>query len=441
MDLAALVFKRAEQWNGELETMDLEPLARTSGFQKRSQRKISIRDMTLGIMAVVAAGNVSLERLAASIGRRARKLYTKQALHKRLAPSIGAYLLMVFGRCLYPALQEAIGQGLLAPFRRVLLHDSTTVALPSRFAKVFPGSANKRKAFSQLKIQVVCDLLNATVEQLSFSGFTRNDQRASPDILALLRPGDLVIRDLGYFVLSVFEAIGKRGAFFLSRYRYGTILLDPLTLRPIPLAKVLKKQGFFDAHVLLGVEAKVPVRVVAVAVPEAIANQRRRNLRHNRDQSLNPGKEHFYLLGWSIFLTNVDQELWPAKSLPIIYRLRWRIETLFKAWKSYLRLTEVNDRCLPMLHLSIMTKLIFCAFVYRTCQDLEIMTSSAARRVSLLRTANILSSLALYLEAIFVKLTPSRLLAQLLEQHAFYEARRDRRNFQQNILSVLSHVG
>ena len=117
----------------------------------------------------------------------------------------------------------------------------------------------------------MCDLLNATVEQLSFSGFTRNDQRASPDILALLRPGDLVIRDLGYFVLSVFEAIGKRGAFFLSRYRYGTILLDPLTLHPIPLAKVLKKQGFFDAHVLLGVEAKVPVRVVAVAVPEAAA--------------------------------------------------------------------------------------------------------------------------------------------------------------------------
>ncbi len=441
MDMSAAVFNQVQEWIGEVEAMDIEPLARACGFQKRSQRKIALRDLTLGVMAVVAAGHLSLERVATSIARRARGRYSKQALHKRLGPSVGAFLLAVFGRCMRPAIQDAVARGLFACFDRVLLHDSTTIGLPPRFAGRFPGSANQRGAFSQLKIQVVCDLLGARVEHLSLSGFTRNDQRASPDILSLLRAGDLVIRDLGYFVLPVFAAIIERGAFFLSRYRHDTTLLDPSTHRPIPLAKILKKRGFFDSSVLLGAQAKVPVRVVAVPVPDAVANRRRRNLRRNRDQSLNPGKEHFYLLGWNIFVTNVGAGVWPATQLPIIYRLRWRIETLFKGWKSYLDLTELNDRCPAMIHLSVMTKLIFCAFVYRTCMHIEIAPLTAGRRVSLLRVANILSSLALCLEAAFVKLTPQRLLAQLLDQHAFYEQRPDRCNFQDNMLAILSPLG
>jgi hypothetical protein len=441
MDLATVVFQQVDDWIVEIEAMDVEALARETGFQKRSQRKIPMQDLALGIMAVVAAGRLSFERVATSIACRARKRYSKQALHKRLESSVSGFLLAVFGRCMQPAMREAISHGLFTSFGRVLLHDSSTIALPERYSKHFPGSANQRKAFSQLKIQVVCDLLCARVEHLSLSAFTRNDQRASPDILALLRPGDLIIRDLGYFVLCVFAAIIARKAFFLSRYRHDVILLDPLTQRPIPLAKVLKKQGFFDAQVLLGEDAKIPVRLVAVAVPDAVANQRRRKLRQNRDQSLHPGKEHFFLLGWNIFVTNVGADVWTTQQLPIIYRLRWRIETLFKAWKSYLALTELNDRSLAMVHLSVMTKLIFCAFVYRTCQHIEISLDNPSRHLSVLRVANILSAVALCLEAAFVKLTPKRLLAQLIDHHAFYEQRSDRRNFQEDILATQLPLG
>jgi hypothetical protein len=394
----------------------------------------------MGIMAVVATSRISLERVAASIARRAGKSYSKQALHKRLSATVSTFLLAVFGQCMKPAMREAFSHGLFASFKRVLLHDSTVLSLPTRYASHFPGSANRRKAFSQLKIQVVCDLLRASVEHLSLSGFTRNDQRAAPDILALLLPGDLIIRDLGYFVLSVLADIIARKAFFLSRYLYGTVILDTKTQRPINLVKVLKKHGGFDAHVLLGKNARVPVRLVAVSVPDAVANQRRRKLRQNRDQSLNPGKEHFFLLGWNIFVTNVDSQVWPAKQLPIIYRLRWRIETLFKAWKSYLALTELSDRCLAMIYLSVMTKLIFCAFVFRTCHNIEVSLDTP-RHVSILRLANILAPLALCIEAAFVNLTPQHLLAQLIDKHAFYEQRSDRCNFHDCIAAVQSPLG
>lgn len=440
MDLSVMMHSQADQWVGEIESLDIESLARSTGFQKRSQRNINIRSVVLGVMAVAAAGRLSFERVAASIARCAKSRYSKQALHKRLGASVIDFLAAVFIRCIQPTMQEATAQGLFTHFNRVLLHDSTTIALPERYAGAFPGSANQRKAFSQLKIQVVCDLLHSRVEQVSMSGFTRNDQRASPDILDQLRAGDLVIRDLGYFVLSVFRDIALRKAFFLSRYRHGVTVLDPATQRPIPLAKLLKKRGFFDAQVLLGEEAKVPVRLVAVAVPDAVANQRRRTLRQNRDRTLNPGKEHFYLLGWNIFVTNVGADLWPAKQLQVVYRLRWRIETLFKAWKSHLALTQLSDQCLAMVRLSVMAKLIFCAFVYRTCHDIE-TSDIAGRHASLLRVAKILSNLAICFEAAFAKLTPQQLLAQHLQQHAFYDMRHDRQNFQEILFEIQHPLG
>lgn len=436
MNFSAVVLQQIDAWIGEIEKMDIETVARETGFQKRSQRKIDIKDLALGVLAMVATGRLSYERVAASIARRAQKRYSKQALHKRIGPCVGNFLSAVFSRCMQPTMKEAVSRGLFSSFKRVLLHDSTTIPLPKRYASHFPGSSNQRTSFSQLKIQVVCDLLIGRVEHLSLSGFTRNDQRAAPDILTLLRPGDLIIRDLGYFVLSVFEAIIAAKAFFLSRYRHDVAVIDPVTHRPIPLVKLLGKKGFFDAQVLLGRDAKMPVRLVAVPVPDDVANERRRQLRQNRDKTLNPNKEHFYLLGWNIFVTNVDSDIWPAKQLPVIYRLRWRIETLFKAWKSHLALNKISTTCIAMIHLSMMTKLVFCAFVYRICHHIESAFHVTRCHVSILRVANILASIALCLEAAFVKMTPQHLLMELIKHHAFYEHRSDRRNFWDGILTA-----
>jgi hypothetical protein len=427
-----------EQWKQEINTMDVEALARATGFQQRTQRKVRLPDFVGGLLAVAAAGHQSLERVAASIARCARVKYSKQALDKRLGTAAVGFLAAVFVRCFRPALREASDRGLFTAFTRVLLHDSTSLALPKRYAADYPGCTNQHGSSSQLKIQLVCNLLDSTVAQVALSGYTRNDQSAAVDILEELRPGDLLIRDLGYFTLSVFRQIAQRSACFLSRYRHDVTVLDPATHRPIPLAKVLGKQGFFDAWVLLGVQEQLPVRLVAQPVPEAVANARRRTLRQGHDRKLNPSKEHFFLLGWNIYITNVAEEVWSAATFPPLYRLRWRIETLFKAFKSHLALTLLSHQSLKMIRLSVMTRLIFCAFVYRTCHHLELSGAQRGRHASILRVANLLSGLALCLEAAWVGLTPQALLAQLLEQHAFYEQRKDRKNFQELLAACLT---
>ena len=49
-----------------------------------------------------------------------------------------------------------------------------------------------------------------------------NDKTFGTECLATLRPGDLCIRDLGYFSLEDLDQMDQRGAYFISRLKLNT---------------------------------------------------------------------------------------------------------------------------------------------------------------------------------------------------------------------------
>jgi hypothetical protein len=411
----------------QLTQLDTESLARQSGFLKRAPRKIPLTAFLLALVALAAEATLSLERIAAVISLVAKVPYTKQALHKRLNATVENFLTQVAMALFGQLTEETSAQGWLRPFRRVLLHDSTVEALPDHLAILFPGSSNQRKKKrAALKIQIIADLLQCTLVGCSLSGFTRNDQAAAPDILAFAARGDLILRDLGYFSLTVLAALHLKGASFLSRFKHGVRVYD-LQGRPFDLTRQLKSHGRLDQEVLLGAE-QVQVRLVALRVPEAVANERRRQARANHDGRYQPTRERLQLLGWTIFVTNVGRNLWPTQALASVYRLRWRVEMIFKAWKSHLGLRQFNARSASLLRLSIMTKLLFCVLVYRFCNALELL-GDGQRHVSLLRLARIVGQCACLFAAAILQITPDNWLDYQLSKHLFYEQRRDRKNF------------
>jgi hypothetical protein len=421
-----------ERARATLLTLEVEAIARRSGFLRRRPRKISMGDLALALMAVGAESVLSLERVAHWIGLAAHTSYSKQAFHQRLGPEVEPFLAglaaALFGSFLRP-LQTG---GWLAPFRRVLLHDSTTHSLPDRFARAFPGPRNARnKTTAALKIQCVADLLQGAVVHLSLSGFTRNDQAAAADILALARPGDLILRDLGYFSLEVLARLQSAGAFFLTRWRRDLTLRDAGTGQTFSLARRLRQQGRLDAVVWVG-EQRRAMRLVALAVPEEVANQRRHRARTNRDRRLKPGSEARFLMGWNIFLTNVEQTLWPAAVLARVYGLRWRVELIFKTWKSHLGLCRLNCRSADLLRLSALSKLLFCALMVGCCASLEALCSHP-RHVSLLRLARALAECPLTVCAMLLGISAEQCLQHDLQRHLFYETRTDRTNFYQQL--------
>ena len=175
---------------------------------------------------------------------------------------------------------------------------------------------------------------------LDVSSFRDNDQGYSPNIIQILKRGDLIIRDLGYFVLKVFKKLNERGIFFISRMKKHVNIFLKKDEPAIDLAKMLKKRGNLDIEVFLPKE-KLPVRLIALPVKEEIASERRRKARTNRDRRCSPNKEHLYLLGWELFITNIQKEVLSAKDIAELYFIRWRIETIFKCWKSYFKITQI----------------------------------------------------------------------------------------------------
>jgi len=412
----------------DLQKADLTALARQSGFLKRLPRKIPVLELVMGLVALAAETVLSLERVAAVLALAAKTSYSKQAVHQRLGVKLELFLAQVAAVLFGQLSQPSQTRGFFAPFKRVLLHDSTVEALPEHLANVFAGASNGRKRrYAALKLQFVCDLLHSQVLQLSLSGFRRNDQAASPDILKVVKAGDLIIRDLGYFVLTVLDQIQLRGAHFLTRYRHGVVLYDPQSLQPLDLLTQLRSGQSLDRQVLVGKE-HLPARLVALPVPEAVANERRRKARNNRDQRSAPSQRKLRLLSWNMFLTNVPRSAWPTGVLQPIYRLRWRIEIIFKAWKSHLRLRELNCRTADLLRLSVMTKLLFCIAVYRLCDALELM-GDAQHHVSLLRLARILGQCACWFAATVLSLSLAQWIEWHLAHHLFYDHRSDRKNF------------
>jgi IS4 transposase len=409
-----------------LEQLPAESLARAAGFLCRSPRKIPMPAFLAALVAVGSETAPSLERIAKVIALAANAAYSKQALHKRLTPKIENFLTAVAVALFQHAATPT--KGWLSSFPRVLLQDSTCEPLPAHLAGPFPGSRNqRRKKGSTLKLQFITDLTGADLLHWSLSGFTRNDQAAAVDIVALARWGDLILRDLGYFSLKVFRSLDQLGAFFLSRCKHGLNFHDPQTGRKLNLARQLKTHPHLDWIVLVG-EEKMQLRLVAEPVSAAVANARRRLARRNRDQRLKPDRERLFLMGWNIFLTNVPAAVWPPKALCWVYRLRWRIEIIFKAWKSHLRFAQFNQRTELMVRLSVLTKLLFCLLAAKFSATLE---AGCGRQVSLLRFARVLGQCACLFAAAVLRVAPAQWLAHQIREHIFYEKRPDRKNFHQ----------
>jgi len=423
------------QLRRSLATLDVEALARRSGFLRRRPRKIPIPDLLLAFCALAWESVLSLERIAAVVGLAAGCSYSKQAFHQRLSKSIETFLgevaAALFGQMSAP-LRCA---NCFKSFGRVLLHDSTVQPLPRHLAAAFPGSSNQRcPTRAALKIQWICDLLSGSLVQLSLSSYRRNDQAAAPDILSVVQKGDLVLRDLGYFVLPVLSQLHLKGAFFLSRLRHGLILRDPQTKAPIDLLRILRRQGAFDRWVLVG-NQQAPMRVVALAVPEEIANRRRARAKNNRDRRSAPSRQRLELMSWTIFVTNVSSEVWTRKIIARIYRLRWRIEIIFKSWKSHLRLRELNCRSADLVRLSVMLKLLY-GLLTISCFGALDKLSSASHRPSLLRFSKVLGQCGVLIGAILLQISPDQLIAHYLAKHVFYEQRSDRKNFSQRLAEL-----
>jgi hypothetical protein len=325
------------------------------------------------------------------------------------------------------------------PFKRILVQDSTTVKLSEKLANIFPGGANQHgETPGVLRIQAIYDLLKQQWVNFGLSSYRRNDQKASPDILPHVQKGDLILRDLGYFAIAVLQQIGLRNAFFLSRYYFHTALFDTHGQK-FDLLKQLRKKGSLDLWIHIGSKERMPVRLIAVPVPQIVAAGRRRKARAHLKNRCQLSKEYLALQGWTIFVTNVPKDILSAKQIMALYQQRWHIELLFKAWKSHFQLEVISDNMSQsQLEVAIYCKLLFITMTYTIPllpAEKRNDDSEPPRYYSLLKVSSITRQCTLTILFQEFRIDVNEAFAVQLQYHGRYD-RRQRRNLVEKLFSL-----
>ncbi len=287
-------------------------------------------------------GTVSFNDLAAKIDAEINISVSRQAIAKRTGKeSCVEFLKKILALVIT---NRAGGEDIdllrqAGEFKRVLVQDSTIIRLPVKLFEFFSGVSNAHSSVCNARIQCVYDLIAEKFICFTIDPYTKNDLKAAPELS--IEEDDLVIRDRGYLTMGEVERHRVAKADCIYRYQTGMIILDSKTKERIDLLKDLQSKKQLDLQVTLNNESCTKIRIVAFPVSEEIANRRR--MKAKKEAHSEPGKECLALMSWSIFITTIAKKDADYKLLFKIYSLRWRIEIIFKSWKSNMEFSKIHN--------------------------------------------------------------------------------------------------
>jgi len=312
----------------------------------------------------------------------------RESLHERFTKPAVNFMLRCINFVMHQKVEKIpeLHTKLLKSFKRILILDSSCFNVHPMLKSLFPGCRSE----ANCKLQLCYEYLKGVISFFHLVPEKYTDSKYAAQIPNLIQSGDLFMADLGYFKLAAFRLIRKCGAHFLSRFFVGTGLFYQQNQKPIDLYDILKKVTIdtFDIPVIMGSspENQVACRLIGMRVNEDITNQRRRKMKAKaKARKRASDKKHLYLAGWTLMVTSVPAELFPAETVRPIYGLRWQIELVFKQLKSVMKIHEINTRKQARFQCQILGKLIVAIIIHTYHSELNSLcwNSSDKREVSM----------------------------------------------------------
>ena len=413
----------------------LEVLARTRKFIQRKSKKFSAAGYILALINAVLTGKASFNQLASGLKHSESKTLSKQAFWKRTNHLAVAFMLDALGL----ALLEQWGKNapkqprLKRLFGRVLVEDSTQQKLPKTNHENFPAHGNGVNNTAGVKVDLTVDLIPGHVVASHLHLATEQDREIGKDLVDLVKKRDLVLRDRGYFSLKEFALIEKKKAFWLSRVPSNLIIkLNDGTQLDDHL-KACKKNTL-DISIQLG-DASHTARLVAIRATPAVAEKARRDVRAAAQKSGKaPDKSRLLRCEWHIVVTNVTANMMGADDISELYRCRWIIEIIFRAWKQSANLGKALNRksSADHFHVLVLASMIYQALSLKAVTFIRTQLKGK-KRVSLEKLFDD------FAEA-FTKFTQLEALwnYQPDHRHVITESRTDRRPLEDTWIKLLS---
>lgn len=362
-------------------------LAYETGLIKR-KRAILPGDILFAICKESVGGTVSYNNIAVQIEIDKDVAVSRQAVWKKVNEQCKQFFQKVMEILILSKVNniELNNMKRNSKYKRILVQDSTIIKLPLRLFEIFSGISNGKSKACNARIQGTYDLMAEKFIAFSIDTYSKNDLLAAPELV--LEESDLVLRDRGYLTLDEMARHVKKGAEFIYRYKYKTKLFDPLTKKPIDITAELEKNSNLDMIVELNDKERTLVRLVTAQVSEETANKRR--MKAKKENKSTPSKGYLIQQNWTIFLTTISKEDADFVSILNIYSLRWRIEIIFKSWKSNMEFSKIHNVSNIQLHIILLARfimaIIFTQYLFKQCRG--IVKKHLNKYLSLLKVTN-----------------------------------------------------
>jgi len=425
------------------EDVKIEEFAKSEKFYLRLPQKITGTSLIYGFYDMKSDGVNSLSNWAVSSGMHNRQTVSKQGIDERMNERTKNFIAAVLQQAMQLKMQEQLKckqdeelSYLISLFKRILLHDSTAQKIPAQLADSFGGPKSQGAPVATLRVQAIYDFISQMWVHLDVTPYSKNDQSQSGCILDCCQKGDLILRDLGYFVL---ETLGKliENQFVITKWDNKTSIYLKEEGEKLNLLAFFKGKSVVDVDVFVGSKTRIPMRMTARKLPIAEAKKRVEKAKKDRHKDANHSAEYYELLKWEIYLTNLDREKFTPVHLAKLYALRWYIEILFKALKSHFRFKAflAKDR-MSYERTMITVYLLLIEVVYLMTDIYHYIEQEVSKYTN--KYISILKFFALIQKHIIQILSIQNLdeLQELIPQlakHTVYEKRRKRQNMKEKL--------
>jgi hypothetical protein len=240
---------------------------------------------------------------------------------------------------------------LLRRFNGVYLRDASTLSLPDCLAELFPGRKGKRgEPAAALKLVLEMEVRTGQFTELGVMPALDND-KTSAVAAKPLPAGSLLLEDMGFLRGGRLQEYVTQGVYFLTRVPYWTAVfvkkrfgkgferLDVLAwLRRAKGSSLSRRVRAFN-------DQKLALRLLAVRVPEEVAQKRREGVRKDaKSRGRQLSQRKLDLCEWNVLLTNAPEALISAGEGWELRRVRWQVELVFKVFKSVGGLEKTQAR-------------------------------------------------------------------------------------------------
>jgi len=334
--------------NSFFSSIDFESINKKTRLVKRVNAKINAQQYAY----IISLSNIEHSKKGATLDDMTSLVksafdieISNEALNKRIRSKVSVnFLRNSFIYLLNEKLKkipkmQSLGE--LEIFSGVIINDSSQANLYKKLAKFMKGSGGAASP-SAVKLQIAYDILNHSVTQADVKEGVYPDQKFMNSLVKSVNKCQLIISDLGFFVISKLREIDVvKKAYYISRLSIKTnIYLSIDAEEPvdkIELFELLTKKGKVNSAsqiVYIGKE-KLKTRLVLQKVPSRVWKIRQKKFKTNRKKE--PSEEFVEWSRYSVFITNIPEDMCSNDIILSIYKIRWQIELIFKIFKSNLK--------------------------------------------------------------------------------------------------------